>query len=329
MSLNAKVLVTNPVDAVGEAILREAGCRIVQPSGEAQETLYDLVVDADALIVRSKIPDDLLDHGPRLRAVVRHGVGLDFLPMARATALGIAVANVPGANAEAVAEYVFAAFLELARQLGKLNAELRESDWWTARARSAGALELWDKCLGIVGVGNVGQRVARIGGLGFGMRVLASEPRLGALQDFVSPTALPDLFAQSDFIALCCPLTPQTHRLVGADLIGRMKSTACLVNAARGEVIDDDALVAALRERRIGGAALDVFAAQPLPRGHPYLSLDNLVLTPHLAGLTVESMQRMSKIACEEAVRMLRGEQPVNSVNPEVWHSSRRRGGPR
>ena len=121
------------------------------------------------------------------------------------------------------------------------------------------------------------------------------------------------------------PLAPETHRLVGTD-IGQMKRTAYLVNVARGEVIDDDALVAALCERRIGGAALDVFTERPLPRDHSCLALDNVVLTLHVAGLTVESLHRMSKIACEETVRILRGKRPVNLVHREVWAASSRRG---
>lgn len=325
MSLDAKVLVTDPLDPAAAAILQAAGCTIVEAPDARPDTLRRLVVDADAIIVRSKLPDDLLDHGPRLRAVVRHGVGLDLIPVARATALGIPVAYVPGANAPAVAEYVFAALLTLRRPLAAIDRALRESDWLTARAKWNSAGELYEKCLGIVGLGNVGRRIAEVGAHGFAMRVLGHQRRLDAVPDFVEAVALATLFAEADMIVLACPLTPQTTGLVSADLIGRMKPTACLVNVARGPVVDEGALIAALRDHRIAGAVFDVFTEQPLARDHPYLTLDNVLLTPHLGGLTPESMRRMGVIACEETVRILRGERPVNFVNPEVWDAAQRR----
>jgi D-3-phosphoglycerate dehydrogenase len=157
------------------------------------------------------------------------------------------------------------------------------------------------------------------------MRVLGYQRRLDQLPAIVEAAALDRIFSDSDFIALCCPLTPDTRHLADARRIGLMKPTAVLVNVARGPVVDQAALVAALRERRIGGAGLDVFEQQPLAPGDPLFALDNVVLTPHLAGLSAESMRRMSVIAAEDALRILAGEKPVNFFNPEVWPAALKR----
>ena len=133
------------------------------------------------------------------------------------------------------------------------------------------------------------------------------------------------LMAESDIVVICCPLTPETRGMIDAARIGLMKPTAVLVNVARGPIIDDEALIAALREGRIGGAALDVFATQPLPPEHPYFGFDNVIVTPHMAGITEESMMRMGVGAAEETVRILAGELPVNFCNPEVLEHYRRR----
>jgi D-3-phosphoglycerate dehydrogenase len=179
--------------------------------------------------------------------------------------------------------------------------------------------------VGIVGVGHIGARVAAICHHGLGMRVLGNQRRLDRLPAIVEAAALDRIFTDSDFIALCCPLTPDTRHLADARRIGLMKPTAVLVNVARGPVVDQAALVAALRERRIGGAGLDVFEQQPLAPGDPLFALDNVVLTPHLAGLSAESMRRMSVIAAEDALRILAGEKPVNFFNPEVWPAALKR----
>jgi D-3-phosphoglycerate dehydrogenase / 2-oxoglutarate reductase len=172
--------------------------------------------------------------------------------------------------------------------------------------------------LGVVGVGAIGSRVARIARHGFGMRVLGTQRRLERLPSEAEPAPLDRLVAESDFVVLACPLNADTHRLFDRQRIGRMKRGAWLINVGRGPVVEEAALIEALRERRIAGAMLDVYEHYRLEPGHPLLSLDNAVLTPHLSGMTQESRARMSVAAAEEMLRMLAGTRPKNLVNPEV-----------
>jgi D-3-phosphoglycerate dehydrogenase len=313
-----KVLLTNPIDQSGVRLIEPAADIVLAPDTKP-ETFYRLIADADVLVVRAYLPVDLFEHKNRLRGIVRHGVGLDMIPIEAATTHAIPVANVPGSNAEAVAEYAIVSFLLLARHIHKMDRELRILDWATSRSRAETATELFGKTVGIVGIGSVGERVAEICHTAFSMRVLGYQRRLDALPEYIKGIAVDELFHESDFIFLSCPLTPETRHLVNEQRIGLMKPTAFIINAARGPVIDENALVPALRGRHIGGAALDVFDEQPLRRNHPFLELDNVVVTPHAAGITQESMRRMSQGAAQEVLRLLAGEKPQNLVNPEVW----------
>jgi D-3-phosphoglycerate dehydrogenase len=325
MSKASIILTTDPLHARAISILAVAGCRLVVAPDNSMAAVKRLIPAADALIVRSKLPDDALENAPQLRGIVRHGVGLDFIPMRRATELGIPVANVPGGNSQSVAEYVFAAIFDLTRRLYLADSAIRKDTWWKARAIAEQSFERSGKCLGVVGLGNVGRRVAEIAAMGFGMTVVGTERRPEAMPDFVRAVSLEELFGVTDFVVLCCPLTPQTEKMVGAALLGRMKTTAYLINAARGQLIDDTAFISALREQRIAGAALDVFSEQPLPHDHPFRELPNVLLTPHLASLTIDSMERIGRISCEEIVRMLGGERPLNLANPDIWLAAQAR----
>ncbi len=318
------VLLTNPVDPSGMALLQpHAEVRLAQAVDHA--TLRREVADADLMIVRAFLPADIFDHAPRLLACVRQGAGVDMIPLEAATAHGVIVSNVPGVNAQTVAEYCAAQFLLQGRRIGRMDSTMRREGWAVARALADDVTELHGKTVGIVGVGHIGARLAAICHHGLGMRVLGYQRRLDKLPAIVEAAELDRVFTDSDFIALCCPLTTETRHLADARRIALMKRTAVLVNVARGPVVDQAALVAALRERRIGGAGLDVFEQQPLAPGDPLFELDNAVLTPHLAGLSVESMQRMSVIAAEDALRILAGEKPVNFFNPEVWPAALKR----
>ncbi|HYZ31556.1 MAG TPA: NAD(P)-dependent oxidoreductase [Crenalkalicoccus sp.] len=321
------VALTDPIEPAGDAILRAAGHESALPSGAGTAALRALCAAADAVIVRRKLPDDLPLASPRLLAAVRHGVGVDMIPVEACTASGVVVANVPGANADAVAEFVVAQMLAAARHAEAMHADLLAKGWDTARARADAASELRGKTLGIVGVGAIGTRLAQIAHHGFGMRVLGHRRNPASLPPHVAPADLPGLFAESDYVTLACPLTEATRGLASAAMLARMKRGAWLLNVSRGAVVEEDALVAALRQGRIG-AALDVYAVQPLAPDHPLRSLPNVLLTPHAAGLTRESMEAMSTIAAEEVVRVLQGERPRNFINPEAWPAAqaRRRG---
>jgi D-3-phosphoglycerate dehydrogenase len=210
------------------------------------------------------------------------------------------------------------AMLMLARQVVPIVEALKGKSWDGARALGAGAHEIAGMTLGLVGVGAIGSRVARIAHHGFGMRVLGNQRRLDRLPPEAQPAALEELLGASRFVVVTCPLTPQTRHLLDEAALGRMRRDAWLINVGRGPVVKEAALIAALQERRIAGCMLDVYESYRLEPGHPLFSLDNALLTPHLSGMTQESRARMSQAAAEELVRMLSGERPRNWVNPEA-----------
>lgn len=315
---------THPLHPAAEARLEAAGeLRIASaPDGD---TLLREGQGADVVIVRAPIPTAFFSDAPQLRAAVRHGAGLDMIPYNEATAAGVLIANVPGVNAPTVAEHVFMVTLALLRQFRPMDRDLRTKGWTEGRAHSDRSADLGGRILGIIGMGNVGQAISRIGKHGFGLDVVANSRTPASLPQDVRFLSVDDLVQTADIVVLCCPLTPETTGLMNRDRIDRMKPSAILVNVSRGPVLDDHALIAALTERRIRGAALDVFSVQPLPADHPYLQFENVIVTPHLAGITEESMRRMGLGAADEVIRILNGELPLNLRNPEAAEHYRRR----
>lgn len=311
-----RVLIVDPIAPAGEALLSRS-VEIERSPDSDPQTIRRLAREADGIITRSKLPDDVFQAAPRVRAVAIHGTGTDLVPLADATARGVMVSNIPGGNAQSVAEYCAMALLMLARGIVQITDSLKKDTWDNARALGAGAHEIAGMTLGLVGVGEIGRRVARICRQGLGMRVLGNQRRMERLPADAEPASLDEVVSKSDFVVVTCPLNPDTHHLFDHNLISRMKSTAWLINVGRGPVVEEAALIDALRARRIAGAMLDVYEHYRLPPGHPLFSLDNAVLTPHLAGMTVESRARMSVAAAEEVLRMLAGERPRNFVNPE------------
>jgi D-3-phosphoglycerate dehydrogenase len=293
-------------------------CDLVLAPDTSAATLTRLIADAEALVVRAQLPPTLFDHAPKLRAVVRHGVGLDMIPVEAATAKGIPVANLPGSNTQAVVEYCLAAMLQLRRGLATMDARLRSDGWAVSRPLADRGTELGGSTLGIVGVGAIGGRLAAIASA-MGMRVLGLTRRPDSLPPGVQAADKAALFAESDVVVLACPLNEQTRGLVDAATLATMKPQALLVNVSRGPVIDTPALLAALREGRLGGAALDVHDKQPLTGSEPAFDAPNLLLTPHVAGITDTSMRAMSEGAVAAVLALLRGERPSNVVNPQVF----------
>jgi len=314
-----RVLLTDPIDASGEDLLRSRGAEVVHAPEGSAATVKQLAAGADGLIIRSRLPEDIFEAAPRVRAVAIHGTGTDLVPLAAATARGIPVANLPGANAQSVAEYCVMAMLMLARNIRAITEAMRTKPWDEARKLAFVAREMPGLTAGIVGVGEIGARVAKICRHGFGMRVLGHQRRLDRLPPEAEGADLDALVAQSDFIVLACPLTPGTHHLFGARRLAAMKSSAWLINVGRGPVVDENALVEVLREKRIAGAMLDVYEHYRIEEGHPLFALENVILTPHLAGSTRESRARAAVRAAAELLRMLGGERPVNLVNPEAY----------
>jgi D-3-phosphoglycerate dehydrogenase len=315
---------THPLHPRAQQRLAGAG-RLVIASALDAATLEREGREADIIIVRAPLPPSLFDDAPRLKAAIRHGAGLDMIPIDAATRAGVLVANVPGANARTVAEHVFFVVIALLRRFRQVDRDLRGQGWLAGRAHADLGADLAGKTLGIVGMGNVGKNVASIGKNGFGLEVIANSRRPESLPEGVRFVTVNELASEADIVVLCCPLTSETTGLISRERIAMMKPHAILVNVSRGPVIDDDALIEALRENRIGGVALDVFAAQPLPSDHPYFGFDNVIITPHMAGITEDSMLRMGLGAVEEALRVLAGQLPVNLRNPEVVERYRER----
>jgi D-3-phosphoglycerate dehydrogenase len=313
-----RVLLVDSIDPGAVALLRER-TEVVLCSEASFDGIRRDAHDVDAVITRSRLPDDIFEAAPRVRAAMIHGTGMDLVPLAAANAHGVAISRIPGGNAQSVAEYCVMAMLMLGRNAFEITTRIRSLPWDETRKLGAKAHELAAMTVGIVGVGEIGKRVARICRQGFGMRVLGNQRNTARLPADAEAASLENVLAASDFIVLTCPLTPETHHLFNAARIGAMKSSAWLINVGRGAVIEEAALVEALRAKRIAGAMLDVYENYRLEPGHPLFSLDNAVLTPHLAGMTQESRKRMGVAAAEETLRMLSGERPLNLVNPEAW----------
>lgn len=319
-----RVLLVDSIDPAAVALLRERA-EVILCSEASFDGIRRDAYDVDAVITRSRLPDDIFDAAPRVRAAMIHGTGMDLVPLGAANAHGVAVSRIPGGNAQSVAEYCVLAMLMLGRNAFEITTRIRTLPWDEARKLGAKAHELAAMTVGIVGVGEIGRRAARICRHGFGMRVLGSQRNTAQLSADAEAASLDALVADSDFIVLACPLTPETHHLFNARRIAAMKSSAWLINVGRGAVIEETALVEALKEKRIAGAMLDVYEHYRLEPGHPLFSLDNAILTPHLAGMTQESRKRMGAAAAADTLRMLAGERPLNLVNPEAWEKFKER----
>lgn len=317
------VIVAEPLAAAGLERL-ERDCRVEVVTG-GRDALLAQLARADAVIVRSatRVDDELLAAAPALRVVGRAGTGVDNVDVVAATRRGILVCNAPGSNALAAAEHAFALLLAVARNVPQAAAALRDGRWERDRF---GGVELADKTLTLVGFGRVGQLVAARA-RAFAMEVAVYDP-------FVSDERvrelggrrvadLLDAVAVADFVSLHLPATPATSGIVDARILAAMRPTARLVNAARGELIDEDALLAALRDGRLAGAALDVFAEEPATRS-PLLELDCVVATPHLGASTAEAQERAGVAIADQVARALAGRPVEGAVNvPALDHDAR------
>lgn len=291
-----------------EARLRELGEVTIHASlAPEPEVLLERIREADAVVnvrASSRFTRWVLERCPRLRHIAVFGVGVDHLDLEACRDLGIAVSHTPGYAAEAVAETALALALAVARRIPQNDRAVREGHW--ARRPVA---QLAGKTLGVVGAGPIGRRMMALGRC-LGMRVVAwtfhpSEERARALG--VEFVPLERLLEEADVISLHLPLTPQTRGLLGREELARMKPTAILVNTARGGLVDEEALVEALREGRLYGAGLDVFAVEPLPPDHPLTRLENVVLAPHTGALSPEAAQRGVEMAVENLALWLQG----------------------
>ncbi|MEA2311429.1 MAG: glyoxylate reductase [Solirubrobacteraceae bacterium] len=267
----------------------------------SREELREHLADADALLslVTDAVDAELLDAAPGLRAIANLAVGTDNIDLEAAAARGIPVGNTPDVLTDATADLALALLLSLARRIPEGSAMVRDGAWRTWEPAAGLGADLAGATLGIVGWGRIGQAVARRAA-GFELEVVHSSRSSGV--------PLGELLDRSDFVSLHCPLTPETRHLIGEETLARMRDTAYLVNTARGGVVDQVALRAALLEGRIAGAALDVTDPEPLPADDPLLEAPNLIVVPHVGSATVRTRERMAEMAVENLLAALAGE---------------------
>lgn len=311
-----RVLVADPLSEAGLERLRSADdAEVVAADEMDRAAMLEVLPDCDALIVRSatRVDAEVMERGRDLRVVGRAGAGVDNVDVDDATRRGVLVMNTPGANSTATAEHTWALLLALCRQIPAAHASVQSGAW--ERARYTGT-QLSGKTIGLVGLGRVGRLVAQRAHA-FGMRVMGYDPYLAvdsAEELGVELVELDELLSEADFVSVHAPLTDETAGLIGARELARIKPGARLINCARGELVDESALVAALDDGRLAGAAIDAFAVEP-PEGSPLLGRDDVVLTPHLGASTEEAQRDVSVQIVGQVLAALRNEEYRNAVN--------------
>lgn len=326
------LLLNSMLHPAGQELLSSRASVEVIPSTAPRNMFRQALQNADALVVRlpGRVTRQIIEEAPRLRVIGTAGAGVDHIDVSGATAAGIPVVNNVGIGPVPVAEHAVGLMLSLARRIVAGDRGVRR-DRWACRERLIGpdlGIELTGRTVGIVGFGFIGQRVAMICQGGFGARVLAYDPFLDdgifAAAGVERRRALRDLLSEADFVTLHVPLTEETRHVIGAEQVGYMKPTAYLINCARGAIVDEVALVRALRDGRIAGAGIDVFDPEPPAPENPLFQFENVVVTPHIAGLSQETSRRLSLSVAEQILQVLADERPPRLVNPEVWDRRRR-----
>lgn len=318
-----KVLITRNIPRIGIELLRNQFEVDINPAGETlpRPMLKERIKNADAVLclLTDQIDREIIDAAPRLKVISNHAVGYDNVDVAYATEKAIAVTNTPGVLTEATADFAWTLLMALSRKVVQGDKIVR-----------TGKFEGWDplfllgadivgKTLGIIGAGRIGTAVAERSA-GWRMKILyfdnSVNPRLET-EFNARKVSLQTLLQESDFVTIHLPLSEETKHLISPQAFDWMKPNACLINTARGAIIDEDALVQALRQHKIAGAALDVYENEPaLAEG--LAELENVLLAPHIASATIETRDKMAEIAARNIIRIFQGQEPVSIVNPEV-----------
>jgi len=325
-----KVYLSEVIHPAAVALL-EKSAEIIRPRDYSRAAYLEALRDADGIIAR-KVPvrAEEMDHAPRLKVIARHGVGLDSVDLAAATKRGIVVTNTPGENRQSVAELTLGFMLALARRIPQAQAAISslpkgDVGQFTAllQRHKLTGIDLEGKVLGIIGTGSIGSSVARMCTAAFDMKVTGYDPYVSGdvMKSFgvKKVESLDELLPPVDFLTVHCPLTPETKGMVGRRELASMKKGAYVINAARGGIVNEQALYEVLCSEHIAGAALDVWEIEPPDPASPLLRHPNLLATPHYAGTTEESLYRVGIAVVEEALTVLQGRRPRYAVNPEVW----------
>jgi D-3-phosphoglycerate dehydrogenase len=307
-----KVILSEDINPYGKELLKGKAEIIIAPD-TTESTMLSLVPDAIAIILRAttQINSTIIRNAAQLKIIARTGVGVDNVDVTAASEKGIFVCNFPGMNNITVAEHTIAMILALSKQVIHMHNSVRAGNW--NERFSEQQMEVGGKNLGIIGMGQIGSIVAKMACFGLGMKILAFDPyvRPSFKDDHVIfEDQLGDLFKDADFISIHVPNIPETKGIVSREMLGLMKQSAYLVNTSRGATIDEEALIEALKNNKIRGAALDVFWREPLPVQSPLLNLDNVILSPHCAGSTWESNVRIAVGAARAVLDVIEGKLP-------------------
>jgi len=290
-----KILIAAPIHEKAIELLRSNGFEVVYKEYPSEEELIKLIADVDAVVVRSKplITRRVIEAGRRLKLIARAGVGLDNIDLNAAAEHGVKVVNSPESVTQSVAELTIGLIISVYRKIAYSDRYMRMGKWVKKEAEG---LELYGKTLGIIGMGRIGRSVARIAYHGFNMKIIYHDVQrvdpVFEREVNARYVDLDTLFREADIVSIHVPLTPETKHLVNEERLRLMKKTAILINTSRGEVVDTNALIKALKEGWIAGAGLDVYEEEPLPPDHPLTKLDNVVLTPHIGASTFEAQER-------------------------------------
>lgn len=320
-----KVFVTRLIPEKGLELIRDS-CDMDLWQAElppSREELLQHVRGVDGLLclLTEQINGAVMDEaGPQLKVISNHAVGFDNIDVMAATARKIPVGNTPEVLTDATADFAFALIMSVARRIPEGERYIHDGKWKTWGPLILLGGELTGATLGLIGFGRIGKAMAKRA-VGFEMRVIYYDPNETKPNPELkaSPVDFETLLEESDYISLHTPLTPDTHHLIDSEALSKMKSNAVLVNTSRGPVVDPEALYEALKEKRIFGAGLDVTEPEPLPPDSPLLTLDNIVITPHIASASQETRAKMAWMAARNLVAGVKGEPLPNCVNPQVY----------
>ncbi len=308
----AKILVTETIDTVGTQLLLDAGHQVIL-ANRNEEIIKKEILDADGVIVRIwEMTEALISTGKNLKMISKHGVGVDNIDLDYCKSQNIIVTITPNANSLSVAEHAFALMIALAKNLVPVSKEYREVGF-SAKNYPAG-MELGGKTVGIIGIGAIGSLFVPMCREGMGMNVIGYDPYISPPAGVTMMSDLELLLKESDIISLHCSLNDETKKMINKDRIAKMKSGALLINCARGPIVEEQALIEALKIGKIGGAGLDVTDPEPISPESPLLQMPNVIVTPHYAPTTKESATRVSKIAGENMLAVLSDKEPVGKI---------------
>ena len=320
--MKPKILITDDevhVENVIDELMAIAD--VIRSDNNHEQTLARDAKNVDLIIVScfTKITASVIENAKNLKAVLKYGVGVDNIDLEAATQNGVLVVNCPDYGSDTIAEHAFAMMICLAKKLLQIDTLMRKNAWLWPSPEYLGN-DLIGKTLGLIGFGRIGRAMAQKA-LGFEMKIQAHDPYVNPdlardfQADFVN---LDTLLQTSDAVSIHCILTPETEKLIGTAELKKMKKTAFLIDVSRGAIIEEKALLTALQEKWIAGAGLDVFADEPLLPGNPLLTLDNVILTPHVAWYTKEASARLEQETLQRTLEILKGKIPQNVRNPEV-----------